>query len=244
MRVRWVNRVGIVDTPVVGDFQILAGQTHRFRLQFGVFDDATSPAPAGGFAGWNVGVLDATGGTNSRTPGRIAPFNFAPGPPGGFANGFPAADPWTHLTLIDNTLGTQSPTWTGGIPGTSTPNPIPLATIRGRNTFVSIWELTTNTGPGTAYDITASGNGVPVASWEFIGQPNPPLPGDDGIFGPGDANGDGVDDGLDDLAGSVTYGPFAAATVAFNTPLHLVPAPGAAALLGLGGLIAFRRRRN
>src|SRR5437762_2369318 len=79
---RWVERTGTVDTviPYVGGNQYLdasQGATYRLRLQFGVFDDASGPAPAGGYLGWNVGTMNITNGqTATRTPGRLAPFNF------------------------------------------------------------------------------------------------------------------------------------------------------------------------
>jgi hypothetical protein len=237
IRARWVSRVGagipIDVVPAAGfDFSGLpAGTAVRFRLQFGVFDDAAGPAPAGGYLGWNVGTLTATGGTNTRTGtggspnGRVSPFNFAPG-----GEGVPAADPWMALTGIDNTLGTQPLPW-NSIPGNPVPPPAPPPVIRGRNTFVSTWEITTIPG-ASSYSITAAGNVLGCTVWNIV-QQTPPGAGDDEEFGT-----------IDDVPGSILYAPFADATRPFTSRLDLIPAPGAFALLGLGGLVAFRRRRS
>lgn len=215
VQVRFVERVGTTDTVIAGNsLTVGAGSTHRIRVQFGVFDDAAGAAPAGGFVGWNLGTQTMTGGTNSRTPGRINPFNFAPAPPG---NGTPAADPFMALTTIDNTLGTQSPAWlTFG-------QPQPPAVIRGLNTFVSTWEFTTVAGMSN-YSCTLGGNQVVASNWGIIGTPIPP-----------DDQGN---------PGSITYAPQTLPPIAFTAVLNfVVPAPGTAALLGLGGLVAARRRR-
>jgi hypothetical protein len=208
-----------------GDVQ--AGQTVRIRVRFGVFDDAGGAAPAGGFVGWNIGTIDLTNGqTATRTSGRIAPFNFAPAPPG---NGVPAADPFSAITGIDNTLGTQSPSWVCDANGNAPAQP--PATIRGLNTFVSTYEISTTVG-STEFDALFGGNLVAASGWGVIGTATPPDCGD-----PGDPS--------DDVAGSVTYAPQTVAPIpaTWTLQVRLVPAPGSLALLGLGGLVAGRRRR-
>jgi len=244
IQARWVSRIGIglpSDPVPAAGFDatgLAAGTAIRFRLQFGCFDDAAGPAPAGGFLGWNIGTLTATGGTNTRTGtgsappadprGRLSPFTFAPDPP---AEGIPQLDPWMALTSIDATLGTQPLPW-NTIQGNPNLPPPPAAVVRGNNTFISVWELTTVIGSDN-YSITVGGNVLGATAWNVV-QSNPPQAGDDEIFGT-----------PDDVAGSILYAPFADAARPMTNVLNiLVPAPGAFALLGLGGLVAFRRRRS
>lgn len=231
-RVRWVTRVGTVDTPLgVGNATLnLMGAdpaATRIRIQFGVFDDATGAAPAGGFVGWNVGTLTSAGQTNTvltRTPGRLAPFNFAGQPT---ANGDPAADPWNDLTMIDATLGTQAPFW-NGCDAEGNPVPPPPPTIRGLNTFVSVYEITLDPNVGwTNFSITLGGNMIAATEWRIIGTPNPP----------------DCSDPDNPIPGMIQYAPFPTPPLPISGRLDIVPAPGALALLGLGGLIAGRRRR-
>jgi hypothetical protein len=249
VRCKFVYRVGtgtlFTDVPTVNGVQqltvgvdVLPGQTVRIRKQFGVFDDATSAAPLGGYIGWNVGSESLTNGqTATRTGtqtspptnprGRLAPFNFA-GQPG--ADGNPATDPFTSLTDIDNTLGSQSPTWLCNSDGTVPPQP--AATIRGRNTFISTWEFSTALSLTQGdFDVNMSGNLIVASGWGLVGQANPPDCSD-----PDPANW---------TAGAVTYAPQTLNPIPGSWVLRVrvVPAPGSMALLGLGGLIAGRRRR-
>jgi hypothetical protein len=242
---RWVERVNNVDTVIGGNgasLDVSNGLARRIRLQFSVVDDASGPAPAGGFVGWNVGtvaVSNAAGNSEDRrTPGRLGPFNFAaqptangnPPPAGGVGVGDAPGTDFSGWTDIDCTLGTQGPPWTCNAAGE--PNPQPPALVRGRNVFVSVWEMTTDPAAGaTNYSITAGGNLIAATEWRTVGTPLPPDCGD-----PADPS--------DDQPGAVTYAPFPTDPLAFTCVLNLViPAPGAAALLGLGGLLAIRRRR-
>lgn len=247
-RCRWVERVGNADVVIDNaNFDVGTGAPRRLRLQLGVFDDGAGAAPGGGFVGWNVGTLAVSGApgnsqdrrTNTATQGgRLAPFVFATGPN---SNGNPpcASDldgpdapgfDFQLLTEIDATLGTQSPNWNCDANGN--PLPQPAATVRGRNTFISVYEITTDPADGfSAYTIVAGGNLIAATEWREVGTPIPPDCGDPA-------------DPADDIPGSVTYAPFPTDPVAFSCTLNLVPAPGAAALLGLGGLLAARRRRN
>jgi hypothetical protein len=248
---RWVERVGSVDTVIGGDgatLSVTPGSSHRLRLQFAVVDDASGGAPDGGFVGWNVGTLSISGpasnsqdrrtGQTSSSGGRLSPFNFAGQPT---ANGNPPpsngvngpdgpGDDFSGWTDIDATLGTQAFAWTCDANGN--PAPQPQALVRGRNSFVSVYEITTTTNAATTnYSITAGGNLIAATEWRPVGTPTPPDCGD-----PADPS--------DDINGSVTYAPFPTAPEAFNCVLNIVvPAPGAAALLGLGGLLVARRRR-
>jgi hypothetical protein len=234
-RVRFVEQTG----NGANQFTVLAGNSidasngapRRIRVQFGVFDDATSAAPAGGFVGWNVGTITVGGAAGnsdeSRTPGRLSPFNFAAGPN---SNGNPSTNPFDALTEIDATLGTQSPIWICDAQGNVPPQP--AATVRGRNTYISVYEITIDPAAGAVnYSIAYGGNLIAASSWNTVGTPTPPDCGD-----PSDPS--------DDTPGQVTYAPFPTDPVAFAATLNVViPAPGTAALLGLGGLVALRRRR-
>jgi uncharacterized protein (TIGR03382 family) len=152
---------------------------------------------------------DSANSNETRTNGRITPWNFAPN-----GNGVPAGDPFDALTGIDNTLGTQSPPWPDG--------PRPAATVRGLNTFVSTYEITIDPADGfSSYTIDFGGNVLAASAWNVI-QENPPEDGE---------------------PGTVVYAPNPTAAVPFTATLNVVPVPGAAALLGLGGLVALRRRR-
>lgn len=223
IEMRWVERTGTIDRVIGGDGAIATfapGTSHRIRVQFGVFDDAQGPAPAGGDIGWNIATLAASGGENRRTNGRISPFNFAPNPPG---NGLPSQDPFTSLAAIDNTLGLQAPAWGCGADGL--PLPMPLPTIRGLNVFVSTFELTTQTGNNT-YAITLGGNTVVASGWGIIGAPTAP------------------DCEFPDPPGSVVYAPMTLPPSPIAAALLIVvPGPGSGALVCALCLRSLRRRR-
>ncbi len=217
---RWVLRVG--NTDIVLRNNVLLGapdELVRLRVQFGVFDDDDGPAPPAGFLAWNVGTLSDNNpaGYNLRTPGRLPPFTFAFQPS---SNGSPLADPWDSLTAIDAAFGAQVLSWVG-IPGTNQPEPQPAPLSYGRNQFVSTFEISTLPSNVASYTITARGNIVAGREWTAFVE-LPPDPGADGIFGPGDENGDGVDDGLDDVPGSVQYAPLAFPPQTFQSVLTLV----------------------
>jgi hypothetical protein len=239
-RCRWVERVGATDIVIGGngaELDVGDGAPRRIRLQIGVFDDAGGAAPGGGFVGWNVGSMQISGpaanSADRRTNGRLSPWNFATGPnsngnppPAGGSNaGDAAGTDFSGWTEIDATLGTQSPFWQG-CDAEGNPVPPPPAAVRGRNTFASLFEITTdpNDGGFENYSISASGNLISATEWRIVGNPLPP-------------------DCESGTPGQITYAPFPTDPVAFSCVLNLVPAPGAAALLGLGGLLAARRRR-
>lgn len=228
--------MGNVDVELPGNIiEPFFGQVRTVRLQFGVFDDAAGEAPAGGFVGWNVGTLAVSGSTSNsderRTPGRLSPFNFSAGPNANGQPPLPGGDPFTQLTEIDATLGTQSPSWVCG-PGGIIPDPAPGAVVRGRNTFVSVYSFSIQRFQiSSSYAVTASGNLIGATSWLTVGNPTPPDCGDPA-------------DPADDVPGSVTYAPFPTAPQAFTCVLSvIIPAPGGFAVIGLGGLLAARRRR-
>jgi len=233
-RCRWVERVGSTDVVIGGDgfdFDAGDGAPRRIRLQFGVFDDGAGDAPGGGFVGWNVGTMNISGAADNsierRTPGRVSPFNFATGPNSNGNPPVPAGGDvdFQSLTEIDSTLGTQAPFW--GCNPDGTPLPQPNAAVRGRNGFVSVYEITIDPSDGFAeYSITVGGNLIAATEWRVVGNPIPP-----------DCESEPP------TPGTVVYAPFPTDPVAFTCSLNIIPAPGAAVLLGLGGLLAARRRR-
>ncbi len=210
------------------------GSTGMIRIQLGVFDDVDGPAPAGGLIGWTMGTLSGAG-TNGSGATRLNPFASSPAP------GFSGTQVPLDLFDIDATLGTQSLPWLG-IPGTSDPGPQPAALVRGRNTFISVFQFLTIAG-GSDYVLTAAGGAVAASAWD--GTPLPPQPGPDGFFGPGDQNHDNIDDTLDDLPGSITYSHVDLPPIPFSALMHviIVPAPATAPTLMLHTVIALRRRR-
>src|SRR5262245_3349271 len=121
-RCRFVERIGTTDTPLPGNFlDATSDAPRRVRIQCGVFDTAESEAPHVGFVGWNVGTISVGGLEGSsderRAPGRLSPFNFANQPNSNGNPPLPSGDPFTTLTEIDATLGTQSPVWMCGPDG-------------------------------------------------------------------------------------------------------------------------------
>jgi len=172
VRTRLVQRVGTVDMVIQdGNLYETSGNPLRIRLQIGVFDDAAGPAPAGGV----FGVVDMSHSsiavTTRRTPGRLPAFATPAG-----ANGEPATDPYRSLTNVDAEVGPQTIAWAcaGAEPG-----PQPPAVIRGRNTFVSVWEMTIDHDWRCLYQagVTLSGSIVVADAWSVAGTPVQPLCG-------------------------------------------------------------------
>lgn len=236
VRTRFVEQIGQLPNAFVeldGNRIVTNGEPRRIRVQFGVFDDAESPAPAGGFVGWNVGTLAVSGAMNNsddrRTPGRLAPFTFAPQVN---ANGHPPApggDPFTMLTAIDATLGTQSPLWPIGMP-------LPDPTLFGLNTYVSVYEITVDPADSgaTDYSIMLGGNVIAATEWRMIGTPVPPEDSDDMCDFPPYCG----------PFGAVTWAPIPTVPRAISAVLNVViPAPAASTLL-VGIAVLIRRRRG
>ncbi len=232
-RCRFVERVGNTDIVLPGN-EIDASNNiaRRIRIQFGVFDDAAGPAPAGGYVGWLAGTLSVSGPANNsdetRTPGRLSPFNFGPGVNANGNPPLPGGDPFTMLTEIDNTLGTQTTVWPVGAPE---PNP---PVVRGLNTYVSTYEFTINPRDFSReyYAVTLAGNVVAATEWR----------GGNGVP-PSDSDGDGIFD----TPGSFTWSPFPTTLRPITATLNVlggVPAPAAGPLLGGLVLFAARRRRQ
>jgi hypothetical protein len=238
-RCRFVERIGFQDIwhPEGSNTDLVdasAGGPHRVRMQFGVFDDATGPAPAGGLLGWTAGSIRVEHGgelgIHTRNPGRLPLFS-SPSDPG--ANGnppLPGGDPFMFLTDIDAELGSQTRTWE--CDGAGQPLPLPTPIIRGRNTFVSVFEfwIDAHLAP-LHYFISMSGTGVAAAGWDTVGTPTPP----------------DCSNPNNPIAGQVVYAPVMAAMTGDLSRQLIVyrgPTPGAGVILGLGGAIFGVRRRQ
>lgn len=159
-QIRFVERVGMTETVLPGNtINVTDGLPRNIRVQIGVFDDAGGAAPSGGLNGWIDGTLTASGShgnsDETRTPGRLSPFSSNQS---SSANGAPEADPFGVLAGIDATRGTSSHSWGCDFAIPSAPLPIPVATVLGRNTFVSVYEFTIDPGFGaSSYTVTAGG---------------------------------------------------------------------------------------
>lgn len=168
-RCRFVERVGNVDVVLPGNQIDFSLQPRRIRVQVGVFDDAHGEASPGGVVGWVGGSMDATRLTARRTPGRLPLFQN----PGG-GNGVPGTDPFVQLIEIDARLSGQVAWGCNG--GTALPMPTP--TIRGRNTYVSVYEVTVSPALwcvfGQAF-LDVRGSLRTAESWQVSGTPVEPV---------------------------------------------------------------------
>jgi hypothetical protein len=194
------------------------GREYRVRVQIGVFQDGDREVP-GGILGWNVGSILSAQGTLRRTPGRLAPFTFAPG---ASANGVPLEDPFFSLNSIDATLGLQSIAW---LPGQPQPQPVAW----GYETWASVFEFTVPIAADQTrgFDVRIRGN-VPLAyGWFEFATPIPP---------------EGDEPGL------VVYGPMLLVTRPIDRTIEFRVVPGtcsaAALAVTMGGTVCRRRRRG
>lgn len=147
------------------------------------------------------------------------------------------------LDLSDGTLGLYTAFRTGVFAD------VPAGTGLGNNngTFspaglANILPIATG-APGQRSNLNSNGNLWSVYAVDFVIPQNAPAgtwtfnlsqnPGSEWLFFPRTGASDGV--GITGLGG-ITFGP--------GVSITIVPAPGAAALLGLGGLVAARRRRT
>jgi hypothetical protein len=234
---RFIERAGNIDVPLLNNtIDVFDGMSRNIRVQFGVFDDVDGAAPAGGFVGWNTGTIAVSGPAGNsderRNPGRLAPFNFLPGPNSNGNPPAPAGDPFTMLTDIDSTLGIQSPEWI--CVESPLPMPQPVAVVRGLNEFVSVYAFSIDPAQPSAvmYSVTVAGNLIAATEWRTVGNPSAPDCGD-------------PEDPMDDIPGSVTYVPFPTAPRAFACTLNVgIPSPASVTILILLSGGAFLRRRS
>jgi len=237
MRCRFVERVGNVDVELPGNvIDASNGEAHQIRIQFGVFDDVDGPAPAGGFYGWIDGTLSVGGPLENSDEGfrlRVSPFNSGTGP-NDSGSPPPLFDPFTDLTGINATSGSQNYAWRCESDGT--PAPMPQHIVRGINTFVSVFAITINPNPGAVdYTVTVGGSTIGLSGWSLAG--SPPLPDCGDPSKP-----------EDDIESGVTYTPVidGAWREIDNVLTVSVPAPGAVVLgaASLVGVLGSRRRKS
>jgi hypothetical protein len=225
IRARFSGRTGTKDPIADGMVYLPPGSLLRIRAQFGIFDNGAEPVPDGGILGWTEGTIEQYGGIATRTPGRVAPFRASQDPNANGNPPLPDGDPFTRLTDINATLPDQVHTW--GFDGSGDPLPMPLPTVRGRGSFVSIFEFTLLIPEDSTENFTVSigGNALAATSWAVIGTPTPPDP-------------------QTMTPGMVTYEPVATDPVPISAQLLvIVPGPGAATAILVPFIAALKRRR-
>jgi hypothetical protein len=134
------------------------------------------------------------------------------------------------LMGIDATLGTTVLAWNCNPDGTKAPLPVPAPT--GLNSFVSIYEITTDPrdSGGREYSISFAGNLIAVDQWYV--NVTPPDCGD-----PNDPN--------DDLPGNAVYSPDPTPLRPFSSTLQIVvPSPAGTTVMMIFGLATLRGRRR
>ena len=230
---RFVERVGNADFPIVNGstYNASPGAPVRLRVQFGIFDDINGALPAGGFISWTNGTItDSVSAHNTRTPGRLPPFNFSAG--GNGTPPVPAGEPFQMISQINADFVLQSPVWLNDASGV--PLPMPQPQVRGLNAFVSVFEFTTTPG-ATNYTITVGGDLTAASSWN---QTNSMLPNNNGTpLNP-----------ADDIPGFGESQPVALPPQSFLLPpLSLtiqVPAPATAVPVAALASVALGSRRR
>lgn len=241
IRCRFVERVGVSDVVLQGNTIAVGSRGPRnIRVQFGVFDDAAGPAPAGGLIGWTSGSLAVSGSRENseerRSPGRLAPFNYIPADGSPVPNGnppLPGGDPFELLTDIDARIRVQAPTWNCDAEGHVPAAPEPR--VLGMNQYISVFAFQidpTDASSYTNYTVTAAGLLVAAQSWDVVGLPTPPDCGQ-------------ASDPSDDTPGSIVYEPVALEPQSFVATLSVVvPAPSSMAVSTVALLVVARRRRT
>ncbi|MBX3357753.1 MAG: PEP-CTERM sorting domain-containing protein [Phycisphaeraceae bacterium] len=224
--------VGPTNVTVAGVYSVTV-QVGIFNLQGagagesnqGLFNWAARATGTGFSAGENYVVANATS--------RISPFNFGPSTAfGGAVVGGNVIDgnsvtPGSLIQASRDVAGGASAVWNDGDPQPTAPVPGAL----GADTYTNVFRFQIIVGSGTDPIVTTfSGSAGPVLAWSPFGV-NPPFEGD-----PGSVTFLGI------TRGTADGGPLSAfADSSFTLPR--IPAPGSVALLGLGGLLAARRRR-
>jgi len=246
------QRIGITDGPALlgNQMTLTAAGTYTFTIQagifnlqgagpgqsnFGLFDFAADGSATGLNAGETLGVVSS----NSR----VSPFNFGPATSFGGTLGSGGASINGVNASRDVSGGASAPWHWDQVAGAPGPQPtLPSNASAGSEAFVSVFRfqvVVNSILSGSDIVINFNGSAGPVLAWTTFGT-NPP----DGS----DNNGDGIpDDGTVSFLGLTrdqSQGGPVSAYSPFSLTLHRVPAPGAMALLGLGGLIAVRRRRS
>lgn len=240
-QIRFSNRVGSTENVIAGNsLPLTATGTYTFTVQVGIFN-----LQGAGAGQSNFGLYDFTANAASSglgvgetlgvvsTNARVSPFNFGPATSfgGTLAGGGTAIN---NIDAARDVSGGATAPWNwdsdAGAPGplpTGPTNPSP-----GANTFANVWrfQVVVNSLVGSDIVVTFAGSAGPILSWQQFGT-NPP-----DEENAGNASFIGITRNASDGGPLSAYSP---ATLV----LKRVPAPGSIALLGLGGLLAARRRR-
>ncbi|MBX3357754.1 MAG: hypothetical protein KF745_04930 [Phycisphaeraceae bacterium] len=219
-----VGAAGVYSVTVqVGIFNLTgqeAGQSNQ-----GLFNWAARGSSTGLMAGESLVVANATS--------RISPYNFGPSTAfgGAVVNGGTAIDgnavtPGSKIQASRDVSGGASAVWPDGSPMPTAPTNGQLGADAYTNVFR--YTITVTETVGSDIVMTFAGEAGPVLAWSPFNV-TPPFDGD-----PGSVTFLGITNATPNV-----LRPFADSSFT----IVRVPAPGAAALLGLGGLIAARRRR-
>jgi len=224
--------------PALG-LPLLVTGTYTFTVQVGIFNlNSTNPNDSnhglydwtanGSATGLNAGETFSATQSNAR----VSPFNFGPATSFGGTN--VGGNQINTIDAARDVSGGASAPWNWDT-NTNAPGPQPTAPTvdnTGAGSFTNVYRfvVVVNSLGGANIVSTFAGSAGPILQWQHFGD-NPP---DD------TTNGNVTFIGI--TRSQADGGPLAAYQAASMTLIR-VPAPGSLALLGLGGLVAARRRR-
>jgi hypothetical protein len=236
VRSRFAQPQGANPSPIT-TLNVSATGTFLFTMQGGIFNAQNFPnqnrphnPPTSGIegSGQSTGLIQMLGAINGvlsagstaaysyTIQGRVAPFNFASG------NG--TAGP-TGITGIDAPRGSVDIVWPADAPTSPLPTPFGVESYANVHRFSIV---VSSLGNGGTLTLNFAGTGRAGNGWGILTRTDPdPVGGEDGLttFVPNPATPTGL--------------PVASTSLVIT----FVPAPGSLALLGMGGLVAARRRR-
>jgi hypothetical protein len=235
-QVNWETQMGFATTTggatLPGNtFDLTGNGTFTFIVRVGIFNVTGLNTNQANF-GLNNWTATATatglqaGETLGVTPSnsRIAPFNF--GPATSFGGTLVGTSTINTINCARDVAGGATAPWLFGQPQPTLPlNPNP-----GSSSLTNVWRFTVtiaNFAAGPDIVINFAGQAGPILQWATFGTTPPE---------------DEVTPGFVSFLG-LTPNPVLRDYTPVQLTLRRVPAPGAAVLLGLSGLIAARRRR-
>jgi hypothetical protein len=234
---------------------LTATGTYTFFVRAGIFNLAGQGSGQSnqGLNNWTA-TATTTGLAAGETLGvntansRQIPFDF--GPATSFGGTLVPPGTINNINAARDVSGGAAALWTfnttTGAPNAqpTAPNNSSLGTFApvGISSTTNVYRFTVvvNTLAAPNIVINFAGSAGPVLQWSVFGSQVPFFDDNDGdgVFGPGDTPHDGNVHFI-----GLTPNPVLAAYQPTTLTLTRVPAPGAAALLGLGGLLVARRRR-